>query len=276
MTDILYLVLKVLAISVFAFFIGKKTGLFSLGKTPSLIAFVAILFLFSAEIYSALFRDDISLLIKFASPAISFTLDLSFGLRIFLLTLLLGLISSIFGVNLSLKVESVQALCTLAVLISISVLLAIYATFRIGMFIKIPFKFISVFITAALFGPCWGGCVGVLSDILAFILNPTGGAFIPQITMIEFFYGFTYGLFFYKSGSWGGFKTMIKIIICVIIHIAIFNLGFTTYFLTSLMGTNFETLLATRAPSGVINMAIQLVSISVMSKYILRFKKNLK
>ena len=276
MTDVLILVVKVFLIAAFAVFIGKKTGLFSLSKVFSFIALVLLLLFCSAELYSSFFRDDISLLISFNSPFWSFTADLSFGLRVFLITLLLGMVSSVLGVGFSMKIDSVQALCTLALLIAIAVLLSIYATFRVGSAIKIPFKFIAVFITAAVFGPLWGGCVGALSDIIAFMINPVGGAFIPQITMVEFLYGFTYGLFFYNSGSWGGFKTMIKIITCVVFQIVVLNLGLTTYFLVPLMGMSFDKLLIMRAVSGVINMAIQLVAISVMSKYIIRFKKTLK
>ena len=276
MTDVLILALKVFLIAVFAVFIGKKTGLFSLGKISSLIALLILLFLCSAEIYSAFFRDDISLLIIFKSPFLKFTADLSFGLRIFLCTLFLGILSSALGVDFSMKINSVQSLCILALLIAISALLAVYATFRVGSAIKIQFKFISVFITAALFGPVWGGMVGALADIISFMISPVGGAFIPQITMVEFLYGFTYGLFFYNSCSWGGFKTMLKIIACVIFQIVVLNLGATTYFLVPLMGVSFNTLLSMRAISGVVNMAIQLVAISVMSKYVLKFKKTIR
>lgn len=276
MYDVLILVLKVVLITAFALFLGRKTGLFSMGRAASVIIFIVLLLLCSAELYSAFFRPDISLLIVFKSPFLNLTLDLSFVLRIFLIALLLGLICSVFGVKLSAKIGSVRDLCALALLIAITVLLGIYATLRVGSAIKIPFKFISVFITAALFGPFWGGSVGALADVIAFFLNPVGGAFIPQITMVEFLYGFTYGLLFFNMSSWNGFKTMFRIIVCVIFQIVVLNLGVTTYMLVPLMGISFDNLLIMRAVSGVINMALQLVVISVVSKYISSFRKILK
>ena len=275
MSEMLIIVLKVLAIALIAFFLGKKTGLFSLDKGVSIVVLLILLALFGTEIYSSFFRSDISLLVIFKSSFLNLTLDLSFFLRIFLGTLLLGLLCSVFGLKLGGRIKTVKDLCALALLIAITVLLGIYSL-RFGSAIKISFKFISVFITAAIFGPFWGGAVGAIADIVAFIVNPVGGAFLPQITMVEFLYGFTYGLFFFNLSSWNGFKTMFRVIVCVIMQITFLNLWLTTHLLVPIMNMNFDALLVMRAVSGVINMAIQLVTISVMTKYISSFRKILK
>jgi len=275
MSEMLIIVLKVLAIALVAFFLGKKTGLFSLDRGVSIVILLILMALFGTEIYSSFFRSDISLLVIFKSSFLNLTLDLSFFLRIFLGTLLLGLLCSVFGLKLGGRIKTVKDLCALALLIAITVLLGIYSL-RFGSAVKISFKFISVFITAAIFGPFWGGAVGAIADIVAFIVNPVGGAFIPQITMVEFLYGFTYGLFFFNLSSWNGFKTMFRVIVCVIMQITILNLWLTTHLLVPIMNMNFDALLVMRAVSGVINMAIQLVTISVMTKYISSFRKILK
>ena len=276
MCDVLLLVLKTLAVMAFALFLGNRTGLFSLRKSASVFAFLLIALLFGAELYSAIFRSDISLRLVFSSSFASFTLDLSFFIRMFLLTLLLGILCSAFGIRPYVRISSVRDLCTISLLIALTVLLGIYATFRVGSAIKIAFKFIPVFVTASLFGPFWGGLAGALADIISYVISPVGGAFIPQITLIEFFTGFAYGLFFYKLNSWGGYKTMMKIVSCVVFQIVILNLGLTTYMLMPIMQMDFNSLLAFRAPACVINMAIQLVALTVMSKHITTFRKMLK
>ena len=276
MSDVFILVIKALVIMMLALFLGRKTGLFSLGRGASVFVLILVTLLFGTSVYASLFRPDITLKIMFSSSFASFTLDLSFFLRLFLLTLFLGLVCSCFGIRPYVKISSVRDLCTLALLIALTVLLGIYATFRVGSAIKIAFKFIPVFITSALFGPFWGGMVGALSDVIAFVVNPVGGAFLPQITIIEFFYGFIYGLFFYKMTSWGGYKTMLKIVICVVLQIVVLNLGLTTYMLMPIMQLDFNSLLVIRAPAAVINMALQLIILSVMSKYITTFRKVLK
>lgn len=276
MFDVLILVLKIVIIVSLAMFLGYKTGLFSLGKLTSLIMLIVLGCVFSFEIYSSIMRDDISLLVVFKSSFLNFTLDLSFFIRIFLASLLTGLVCSALGINMSAKISSAKDLCVLAILIAVSALLAVYCTIRIGAGIKISFKFISVFLTAALFGPVWGGAVGAIADIIAFFINPVGGVFMPQITMVEFLYGFTYGLFFFNMGTWQGFKTMVKLIVCVILQILILNLGLTTYFLTPLMNMSFENLFVMRSVSALVNMAIQLVVLAFFSKYISSFRRTLK
>ena len=276
MFDVIFLVLKIIAIALIAMYLGYKTGIFSLGKITSLVALILLGLLFSAEIYGSFFRNDISLKIIFNSSFRNFTLDLSFFLRIFFATLLIGLICSCVGVKPSARLSTAKDICSLALLIAITVLLGIYCTIRIGSGIKLSIKFISVFVTAALFGPLWGGVVGAVADIIAFIINPVGGAFLPQITMVEFIYGFTYGLFFFNMGSWQGFKTMLKVVICVIFQIVFLNLGLTTYFLTGIMNMSFNNLLVMRSVSALINMAAQLVVLTFMSKYISVFRKTLK
>ena len=276
MSDVIFLVLKVIIISLFAMYVGKKAGLFSLGRLTSAIVLIVLALISSAEIYASFFRTDISLKIIFSSSFLSFNLDLSFFLRVFLLTLLAGLICSCFGVKLFSGVLNAKDICVLALLIALSVLLAVYGTVRIGAGIKISLKFIAVFITAALFGPLWGGAVAALSDVIAFMINPVGGMFLPQITMVEFLYGFTYGLVFYNMGSWHGFKTMLKIVLCVIFQIGLLNLCLTSYFLMPLMKMEFKALVVMRSVSALINMASQLVILAFISKYISSFRKILK
>lgn len=276
MIDVLFLVLKVLVIASLAMLIGYKTGLFSMGRVPSVICFAIILVFFSAELYSSLYASDISFVAIFRSSFLNFTWDLSFFIRIFLLTLLAGLICSVFDIKPTLKIGSAKELCSLAILIAIAVVLAIYGTIRIGSGIKISFKFIPVFIASAVFGPMWGGMIGALADIVAFMVSPVGGAFLPQITMVEFLYGFTYGLFFFNMSKWDGYRSLINIVVCVILQITVLNLWLTTKLLMPIMNMNFNALLTMRAVPGLINMAIQLIVISVMSKYISTFRKTLR
>lgn len=276
MSEIIITVLKIIAIVVFAMYIGNKTGLFSLGRLTSIIIFMVLGSLLTLGSYFSLVREDISFLIVFKSSFYNFTLDLSFFLRILFATFLVGLICSVFGVKPGLKIKTVKDLCTLAILIAITVLLAVYCTVRIGSGIKVSFKFISVFVTAALFGPIWGGAVGAIADVIAFFVNPVGGTLLPQITLVEFLYGFVFGLFFFNVGSWQNFKTILRVIFCVIIQIVVLNLGLTTYFLMPLMNMSFRALLALRAVSALISMVLYLVVLSFMCKYISSFRRILK
>ena len=275
-TDVILMVIKIIAIVVFSLYLGNKTGLFSLSRLASGIILAVLLCLFSLELYSSFFRDDISLLIVFKSSFYNLTLDLSFFLRVFIGTLLMGLICSVFGVKPGCKINTVKELCTLSVLISIAVVLAIYGTVRIGAGIKVSFKFIPVFIAAAIFGPIWGGAVGAIADVIAFFVNPVGGVFLPQITFVEFLYGFVFGLFFFNASFGKNAKVILKVVVCVLVQIVFLNLGLTSYFLMGLMNMSFEALVTLRAVSALISLTLQIVVLIFMARYLPSFKRILK
>lgn len=156
--------------------------------------------------------------------------------------------------------SEIKKLCTVSMLIAVSVVLGSYLTFRIGGGIKITFKFITVFTSAYIFGPAIGGAVGLISDIIAFLLAPSG-AFLPQVSAIEFVYGFIYGTMFYKKNV-----TIPKIIICSFLQMMIINLFGTSYVLKEFFGNNYLTAVLTRLPTAVLNTVIQIVLISLLNK----------
>ncbi len=123
---------------------------------------------------------------------------------------------------------SVKELCQLGLLIAITVVLAIYATFRIGNTIKVPFKFISVFVTGALFGPIPAALTSLLGDLLNTFLVPVG-PWIPGISLVEFVSGFIFGAFFYNRFNFS--KTyVVRLVLCVICQ-ALLDIFVTPVFL---------------------------------------------
>lgn len=146
-----------------------------------------------------------------------------------------------------------KKICTLSMLIAISVVLGAYLTVRIGGGIKITFKFATVFISARLFGPIAGGAVGIISDIVSYLLSPTG-AFLPPVSAIEFIYGFIFGIMFYKKTL-----SIPKIIFCAALQMLVINLFITSYVLKPFFGNNYITAVFTRLPTAFLNMAIQTI-----------------
>ena len=110
---------------------------------------------------------------------------------------------------------NVKGICVLGLLTSITIVLAVFGTFRIGNAIKIPVKFVSVFIGAILYGPVWGGIVAATGDLFNCLLAPSG-VFMPQITAIEFLNGFIFGIFFY-SQRFSGRTFIIRTFLCTLI-----------------------------------------------------------
>ena len=163
-----------------------------------------------------------------------------------------------------LKKLSTKELCTLSLLLAIAVIMGLFFTFRIGNFIKIPTKFIPISVSSMLFGPLWGGLTGLLADTFSYLLNPSAGIFMPQITFVEFLYGFTYGLFLrYATNS---LKSHFKTILCIVLQTIFLHLILTTYFLVPVVGGNFTSLFVTRLPAAGINALLQLIGLFFIIK----------
>ncbi len=160
--------------------------------------------------------------------------------------------------------------CILSLLVAITAILSIYCTLRIGNAIKIPFKFISVFLTAAVLGPVWGGLVALLGDILNVFLAPSG-PWIPPISAIEFLCGFVFGLFFYKR-PFSGKSYVLRTVLCMAVMFLI-DLLLTSFILKNAgYFPSFLSALSIRMPAAILKIIIQGVFILISSKYIGNFK----
>lgn len=164
---------------------------------------------------------------------------------------------------------STRKLCLLALCTAITVILAIYATFRIGNQIKIPLKFITVFMTGALFGPLHAGVVAAAADILNAVLVPVGPP-LPQITAVEFLYGVIYGAFFYKAADNKFYY--LRTLLCCLIQFAI-SITLMSKILTDVgYFSGFYAALIIRMPAAVVTFLLHMAVLCVLRKVIFRIK----
>lgn len=171
---------------------------------------------------------------------------------------------------LGLEKLSVKKMCLLAMLTAVTVVLAIYCTLRVGNAIKIPLKFISVFITAALYGPVWGGVVGALGDILNSFLVPVGPP-LPQITAVEFLYGFIFGLFFYKKYEKKSY--FLNTVICAVI-LTVIDIILMSYILTGVgYFPSFSASVSVRFTASLIKFVLYVIVCVILKKYLKAFER---
>lgn len=169
---------------------------------------------------------------------------------------------------LGLEKLSVKKMCLLAMLTAITAVLAIYCTLRVGNAIKIPLKFISVFVTAAIYGPVWGGVVGALGDILNSFLVPVGPP-LPQITAVEFLYGFVFGLFFYKKEK----HYYINTVLCAFV-LTVTDITLMSYLLTGVgYFPSFASAVSVRFTASVIKFVLYIAVCLILKKYLKSFER---
>ena len=95
------------------------------------------------------------------------------------------------------KKITTKDICIIAMLIAVTAVLGfISGKLRIGTFSKFSFNFISIYFTAVLFGPVVAGLVGVAGDFISAIGT---GPYLWLIGLIEFIYGFIFGILFHKK-----------------------------------------------------------------------------
>ena len=155
---------------------------------------------------------------------------------------------------------TVKVICVVGLLIAITVVLAVFGTFRVGEVIKIPVKFVSIFVTSALYGPIYGGLVAVLGDLFNCLLAPSG-AFLPQITALEFLNGFVFGIFFFGTEiSKKGY--IIRTFLCTLVLFAV-DVFLTGLVLVSVgIFPSFAVAFAVRIWASLIKAALHIVVIS--------------
>jgi len=107
---------------------------------------------------------------------------------------------------------STKKICTLGLLTAITVILGVFATFRVGNLIKVPMKFISVFLVGVLYGPLSAGSVAAIADLI----EATKMGINPMITAVEFLCGFIFGACFYKVQD--NKKYYLRALICAVLQ----------------------------------------------------------
>lgn len=174
------------------------------------------------------------------------------------------------GFDFMKKNITTRKICLLGVLAAITAILGIFATFRIGNQIKIPLKFVTVFITGALFGPISGGLVAAIADVLNAVLVPVG-PIMPQITAVEFLYGVIFGAFFHKSKDNAFYY--LRAVLCCLLQAGI-SITLMSKILTDIgYFSSFDAALAIRMPAALATLALHLIVICGGRKLIFRLRQ---
>ncbi len=172
------------------------------------------------------------------------------------------------------KKLSVKDVCVLAMLIALTVALGGLSGFlRIGNAVKFSVSFITVYLAGALFGALFGGLVGAMADGISYLFNPTG-VFLWQLSLIEFSYGFLYGLLFYPSKR----QAMLpRVIVCGFLQFIV-NLFLKTYVLMNIgyLPKPFWAALTVRFPAAVFMLFFQIFVLFLFERcYIAKFRAML-
>lgn len=163
------------------------------------------------------------------------------------------------------ELKNIQHLTMCAMLMALTIVIKSFSI-QIGNYIKIGFSFIASDLAYMLFGPVVGACYGGISDILAFIIKPTGAYFFG-FTFNSILAGFIYGMILYKKPIRFGRILFAKGLVTIVV-----NLLLQTYWLSMLYGDGFMVLFPARAIKNIIMLPINSILFYSVAKMLERIK----
>ena len=138
------------------------------------------------------------------------------------------------------ELKKVRTITTVAMFVAISIILGAF-TVPIGNFLKIGFSSLTTVSIGYLFGPIVGSIFGAITDIVKYMMKPTG-PFFPGFTFNAIIAGIMYGSILYKK------PVSIKRILAAEILVSLLcNILLGTLWLNILYGKAFLAILPMRA-----------------------------
>ena len=158
-------------------------------------------------------------------------------------------------------------LTCLALLTAMQIILARYLVIPVSESLRFSLSFIPVVIAARRFGIVGGMAAYGVGDFLGALVFPTTGAYFPGFTVTAVVAGLIYGLFLYKKGG------IIRIVLSVLVSQIVCTLLLNSYWLSTLMGSEYTAILLSRIPQALIMSVLQIV---FMALFLEKINKAIK
>ncbi len=157
-----------------------------------------------------------------------------------------------------------RTITTCGILLALQIVLSSYGVVELGDSLKISLKHLAVAPTAILFGPVAAGIQSGLSDIVGFLIKPTGPYF-PGFTLSAALLGLIYGLLLYRTERALWQVVLARVLVCVLV-----NIGLNTLFLTMLYGPSRLATLPLRAAKNLIQLPIDCLLLNAVCRMMRR------
>lgn len=188
---------------------------------------------------------------------------------------------------------NLRSLITAALLVALKTILTVFVSIQVTDSVRISISFVCSVIIGAFYGPVMGFVTGGLSDIIQFLIKPTG-AFNPGLTLNACLAGFIYGLFFYgkfpkkipSKEAGNEFSKTLKrglqiflnidipfLLLCtlaMIVDAFCVNIFLGTFWISKMIGTNYWVLFVPRMIKNLVQLPINII----LSYYVLYFAKT--
>lgn len=167
----------------------------------------------------------------------------------------------------ALELKSIRCITVTAMLIALDLAIKLLTTMRTSDTLHISFAFVALASVSMLYGPTVGFAAGMITDILGYLIAPSG-AFDIRFTLIEALGAMIYGIFLYNAENdrW----LLPRVIAAKTTVVIICNLWLTTWAVASLAGKGFLAMFPARAIKNLVQLPIDIIILSVLLPLILK------
>ncbi len=160
------------------------------------------------------------------------------------------------------SLKRAQTLTTVGILLSVQMVLSSYGMIEVSDSLRISLAHLALAPTAMLFGPVAAAMQGALSDILGFLLKPTGPYF-PGFTLSALLNGLIYGMLLYRTK-----RSTLHIVLARLMIVVLVNILLNTVFLTMLYGPSRLATLPARALKNLIQLPVDCVLLTFVCRFV--------
>lgn len=133
------------------------------------------------------------------------------------------------------NIRDVRTLTGSALLIALAVIIDFFRL-AISNLLEISFEFVAYAVAGILYGPIIGGMVGGISDVIQYVIRPSG-PFFPGFTLNAILSGFIFGLFLYNRKI-----TVKRVALAVLVEGLVVTLLLTPLWLSIMYGAKIFAL----------------------------------
>ena len=162
------------------------------------------------------------------------------------------------------QLRRTQAIALTGVLLAAQIALSSYGSIRLTDSLWISLGHLAIAPTAMLFGPVVAGAQGALSDIISYVLRPSGPYF-PGFTLSALLGGAFYGVAFYNAET-----TALRIVLARLAVVVVLNILLKTVFLTMLYGPSRIATMPARALKSLIQWPVDCVLLLFVCRLVQR------
>lgn len=160
--------------------------------------------------------------------------------------------------------QKTRTLTTTGLLLAVQIVLGSYGTIEVTDSLKISLSHLALAPTAIFFGPVVASMQGALSDIVGYLIKPTGPYF-PGFTLATLLLGLIYGLSLYRTKH-----TVPRIVITRVVVMVLVNLLLNTVCLVMLYGPSRLATFPVRAAKNLVQLPFDCILLYSVCKILRR------